>query len=66
MALTSGKGKEREKDGSGRGDFNIVTVKLALSVLFDKAVKGKGGAAGNAGVGAGKEGEVEEKKFLQK
>ena len=54
-------------EGAGRGDFDIVSVKAAPGVVFEKGGKGKGGAGG---LGAGKEGEGEgeevEKTMLQK
>ena len=51
LALTSGKEKGREKDRSDSGDFRVL--------VFDEAVKWKGGAARNKGVRAGEEEEVE-------
>lgn len=65
----AGKRGKEEKSGNGRGDFDIVTVKKAPPVVFDKPAKGRGAAApvGQA-AGAGVEGEeeVQEKTFLQK
>lgn len=59
----------KETGGNGRGDFDIVTVKKAPPVVFDKPAKGKGAAApAGQAAGAGVEGEeeVQEKTFLQK
>lgn len=70
----AGSGKEK-RVASMRGDFDIITVKQAPSVVFDKPAKGKGtattgtGSGGGSGAGsAGAEGEEEvtEKTFLQK
>jgi hypothetical protein len=55
--------------GNGKGDFDIVTVKRAPSVVFDKPGKEKGGLfASVVGKGAEVEGEEEvvEKTLLQK
>ena len=70
----AGSGKEKGV-ASMRGDFDIITVKQAPGVVFDKPAKGKGaatagtGSGGGSGAGsAGPEGEEEvaEKTFLQK
>ncbi len=57
-------------NANGRGDFDVVTVKKAPPVMFDKPIKGKGGAAAGVGqaAGTGVEGEEEvvEKTLLQK
>lgn len=58
-------GKEgKEGNGKGRGDFDIITVKEAPAIVFDKAVKEKG--AVGASVSAEGEEEVVEKTLLQK
>lgn len=57
---------EGGREGSGRGDFDVVTVKKAPSVVFDKPVKGKGGAAAGAAPVVEGEEEVVEKTLLQK
>ncbi|KAK3171755.1 hypothetical protein OEA41_003839 [Lepraria neglecta] len=70
----AGSGKEKGV-ATMRGDFDIITVKRAPGVVFDKPAKGKGaatagtGSGGGSGAGsAGPEGEEEvaEKTFLQK
>ncbi len=66
--LVRGSEKGKGKENGGRGDFDILTTKPAPNAVFDKPIKGKGGAA-SAGAGAvmpeGEE-EVVEKTFLQK
>lgn len=73
--VLNGKGKDSEI-ASGRGDFDIMTVKPAPGVVFDVPTKGKSAVAGIGaalGIGeqtgqTGQEGEEEvvEKTFLQK
>lgn len=60
--------KGKEGKGNGRGDFDIITVKKAPVVVFDKPGKEKGGILASVGKGAGVEGEEEvvEKTLLQK
>lgn len=61
------RGGEGGREGGARGEFDVVTVKKAPSVVFDRPVKGKGGAAaGAAPVVEGEEEEVVEKTLLQK
>ena len=62
----------RRREREGRGDFDVVIMKQAPGVVFDKGGKGKGvasaGGEGGMGVGGkeGDEGEGAEKTFLQK
>ena len=53
----------------GKGDFDVVTVKNAPGIVFDKPVKGKAGGGAGQSAGQGQiegEEEVVEKTFLQK
>lgn len=67
--VNDGQGKRDKEGRTGRGDFDILTMKAAPGVVFEKgASKGKGKSAG-VGVGVGAEGgeeEVVEKTMLQK
>ena len=61
-----GKGRD---NWEGKGDFDVVTVKKAPGIVFDKPVQGKAGGGAGQGTGQGQmegEEEVVEKTFLQK